>query len=246
MLEHREILAHCFELAGLGRLAEAEDLVERALLDSPDDGRLWQSVGLFRHRMGDFAGACQSLETAGLLVPLDPKARSVLAECFARTGHPDLAGDLYRSLSSDPACPDELLPELAAGLGYLGMYGAALATCLELVRRAPSMAEAHFGMAFYLRRLGQPAEAILPVVARAHELAPEVPLYRISLATLLDHSGRRDEARELIRDLDLDQVSCRGCLRRMTTIFLTAGRDGSLDQVHPDHERSSRNTPSEA
>ena len=67
-------------------------------------------------------------------------------------------------------------------------------------------------MAFYLRRLGRPAEAVLPVVARAHELAPDAPLYRITLATLLDHVGRRDEAREILRDLDLDDDSCRGCL----------------------------------
>ena len=63
------------------------------------------------------------------------------------------------------------------------------------------------------------------VVARAHELAPEVPLYRISLATLLDHAGCREEACELIRDLDLNAVSCRGCLRRMSTIFLSVGED---------------------
>ncbi len=246
MHSHQEILAQCFELAGLGRLAEAEDLLDRAVLEFPDDGRLWQSVGLFRHRAGDFAGACRSLETAGLLVPLDPSARCALAECFARTGHAGLAGDLYRDLLNDRRCPDELLPQVAAGLGYLGMYGDALATCLELTRRAPEMAEAHFGVAFYLRRLGRPPEAILPVVARAHELAPDVPLYRISLATLLDHAGRREEARDLIRDLDLDSVSCRGCLRRMTTIFLGAGQDQRVEGCQPQAKGSLRNTPFEA
>jgi Flp pilus assembly protein TadD len=246
MDDHREILAHCFELAGLGMLAEAEELLERAVQKSPDDGRLWQSVGLFRHQAGDFDGACRSLETAGLLVPLDPQARCALADCFARMGHTALAGDLYRDLSSDPGCPEQLLPQVAAGLGYLGMYGAALATCLELIRRSPAMAEAHFGVAFYLRRLGRSPEAILPIVARAHELAPEVPLYRISLATLLDHTGRCDEARELIGDLDLDQVSCRGCLQRMKTIFQATGPGRGFEECRPDLERSPRNTPSEA
>jgi Flp pilus assembly protein TadD len=239
MNEYRDILNRCFDLKRLGRLAEAQELLDQAVLESPDDGRLWRSIGMFRHQAGDFAGACRSLETAGLLVPLDPKARRALAECFARTGHASLAVDLYRDLASDRRCPDELLPEVAAGLGYLGMYGAALAICHELIRRSPEMAEAHFGVAFYLRRLGRPPEAILPVVARAYELAPEVPLYRISLATLLDHSGRRDEARELIRDLDLDQVSCRGCLRRMTTIFLAAGQDRRVEEGRLEAERSS-------
>jgi tetratricopeptide (TPR) repeat protein len=217
------ILSRCFELAGAGRLDEAGDLAEQALAVEEENGSLWRFVGLMRHQAGDFVGACEALETAQLLVPLDPAAYCALAECLARTGCRGLAGEIYRGLATREGTPERLLPTVAAGLGYLGEYSSALDVCVDLTRRRPESPEAHFGVAFYLRRLGKPPSAALPHIARAHELAPDVALYRISLATLLDHAGRREEAYDLLRDVDLDSVSCRCCLRRMTTIFLAVG-----------------------
>jgi len=223
MSQTGNILSRCFELAGAGRLDEAGDLAEWALAEEEDNGSLWRFVGLLRHQAGDFTGACEALETAQLLVPLDPSTNCALAECLARTGCRGLAGEIYRGLATSERTPERLLPAIAAGLGYLGEYSSALDVCLDLTRRRPEFPEAHFGVAFYLRRLGNPPSAALPHIARAHELAPDVALYRISLATLLDHAGRREEAYDLLRDVDLDSVSCRCCLRRMTTIFLAAG-----------------------
>lgn len=217
-----DILARCFELAGSGRLDEAGDLAEQALESEGDDGGLWRFVGMMRHREGDFRGARDALETAQALVPFEPSTCCALAESLARTGHPDSALEVYDALTADRRCPEELLPAIAAGLGYLGENGRALDVCVELIRRRPDLAEAYFGAAFYLRRLGRPPEDALSCVARAHELAPDVSLYRVSLAALLDHAGRRDEAHDLLRGVDLDGVSCRCCLRWMTTIFLAA------------------------
>lgn len=217
-----DILSRCFELAGAGRLDEAGDLAELALDAAADDGGLWRFVGLLRHQAGDFRGGRDALETAQSLVPFDPEAHCALAECLARTGHVGPAREVYEALAADRGCPAELLPAIAAGLGYLGDDGRALDVCVELIRRCPRHAEAHFGAAFYLRRLGRPTETAACFVARACELAPDELLYRISLAALLEHAGRGDEARELLRGIDLDGVSCRCCLRRMTTIFLAA------------------------
>jgi len=223
MSQTGDILSRCFELAGAGRLDEAGDLAESALSEEDENGLLWRFVGLLRHQAGDFAGACGALETAQLLVPLDPATNCALAECLARTGCRGLAGEIYRTLASSDRTPERLLPTVAAGFGYLGEYTSALGVCLDLTHRSPEFPEAHFGVAFYLRRLGKPPEAALPFIVRAHELAPDVALYRISLATLLDHGGRREEAYDLLRGVDLDNVSCRCCLRRMTMIFLAAG-----------------------
>jgi tetratricopeptide (TPR) repeat protein len=223
MSQTGNILNRCFELAGAGRLDEAGDLAESALAVEDENGSLWRFVGLLRHQAGDFAGACDALETAQLLVPLDPATNCALAECLARTGCRGLASEIYRTLATSDRTPERLLPAVAAGLGYLGEYTTALEVCIDLTRRQPEFPEAHFGVAFYLRRLGKTPSAALPFIARAHELAPDVALYRISLATLLDHSGRREEAYDLLRDVDLDSVSCQCCLRRMTTIFLAAG-----------------------
>jgi tetratricopeptide (TPR) repeat protein len=226
MIDHRDVLSRCFELAGAGKLTEAGDLAEEALRENDDDGYIWQFVGLIRHRVGDFNGARDALETAGLLVPLNPETRCALAESFARTGVKVPAVELYRALASDPRCPERLLPSIAAGLGCLGQYDDALGVCLDLTRRAPDQADAYFGVAFYQRRLGHGLEVAIPWVMKAHELSPDVPLYRISLAAMLDHVGRHEEAYDLLLDVDLDGISCRCCLRRMSTIFLSVGDVG--------------------
>ncbi len=243
MLKPQESLERCYALAQDGQVIEAEALGAWLTGHFPDDGPSWVALGLLRY-LG-LGAASAALETAGLLVPLDAPTRLALAECFARTGHPDLAKHAYQVLAADSRTPDHVLPAVAAGLGHLGEFGLALGTCLELARRAPALAEAHFGIAFYLRKLGRSPASILPMVAKAHELAPEVPLYQVSLATLLDHLGQRDEARDLLQGLDLDAVSCRCCVQRMTAIFLTPaevanpqgwpGRDGRRSE--PDESR---------
>jgi len=220
---HREKVDHCFELVAQGRVDEASELAARCVEEAPDDGRLWQFLGLLRHRQGDYAGACDALETASLLVPIEPASRCALADCHARAGRDGLAGDLYRQLGRDERCPTSLLPAVAAGLGNLGQNEAALAACRKIVRRDPEHHHAHFGIAFYLRRLGRPAPAILAAVARAHELAPQVVLYRMTLAVLLDQAGRRDEACDLLRSLDPSTIACRRCLHRAMAIFQDAG-----------------------
>lgn len=220
---HRDMADRCFELVGLGRIDEASEMAERAVQGDPEDGRFWQFLGLLRHRQGNYPGACAALETASLLVPLEPSSRCALAECHARAGRKGLACDLYRQLGRDERCPTTLLAAVAAGLGSLGENEAALAACRKIVRRDPEQHHAHFGVAFYLRRLGRPLPSVITAVARAHELAPQVSLYRVSLAVLLDHSGQREEACDLLRDVDPTAMQCRSCLRRAMAIFQEAG-----------------------
>lgn len=218
-----DLPAICRELVRRGMLAEADGLLDAALDNSPDDGDLWQIRGQIRRRQGDFGGAREALETATLLVPLNPQARCTLAECYARTGQEALAGVIYRGLARDARCPTELLPAVASGLGSLGDDSSALAACREILRRDPSRHEAHFGAAYYLRRLGHPDVAILAALTQAFELAPGVPLYRVTLASVLSRIGEHDEAYDLLRGVDPRTIGCRCCLGRMMTVFLRVG-----------------------
>ena len=222
-----EILEPCRARVRRGELTAAARAATRFTVAYPDEGSGWILLGQIRHRQRDLIKACHALETASLLVPLGPPTQATLAECFAGTGYPDLARSVYLAMATDDRTPENLMPAVAAGLGLPGEYGLALRVCLNLTRRSPALPEAHFGVAFYLRKPGRPPEAVLPVVARAHELSPVTPLYRVSLATLLDHVGRRDEARELLRGVDLDAVLCRCRVQRMTSIFL-APRESSI------------------
>jgi Flp pilus assembly protein TadD len=223
MDQPQRIMDRCLELVRSDRPEEAVKLASTGLDRFPDEGQLWRFRGLARHRLQDFRGAGDDLETASLLVPLDPAARRALADCHMRAGEKMLARDLYLHLSADPKCPTELLPAVASGLGGLAEYRAALETCRRLLRRDSSRHEAHFGVAYYLRRLGHPLQAIVTHVSRAHELSPATPLYRITLASLYDQAGRGDEARELLQDLDPATLKCPCCLKRVASLFRGLG-----------------------
>jgi thioredoxin-like negative regulator of GroEL len=166
--------------------------------------------------------ARELLEEALVLVPLQPAARLLLADCHAAEGRVALAYDLYRNVAFDAECPWRVLAAAVERLGRLGAAADAVQACQAQVSRDPGHHEAHFAIAFYGRRLGRSAEAVLPHVRQAFELAPEVPLYRITLACLLDACGEQEEARELLREVPMDAVQCRCCLRRMATILQRA------------------------
>ncbi len=172
---HRDMADRCFELVGLGRVDEAVDLAECAVQDDPDDGRFWQFLGLLRHRQGDYSGACAALETASLLVLLEPASRCALAECRCQGGAQRIG---LRPVP--PARPGRAVSHgFALGRrrrpGSLGENEAALAACRKIVRRDPLHHHAHFGVAFYLRRLGRPLTSVIASITRLHELAPRSP-----------------------------------------------------------------------
>ena len=154
-------------------------------------------------------GAREALETASLLVPLDPASQCALAECYARGGRRELARDLYRDLARNGRSPTALLPAVASGLGTVGDDETALQVCRELARRELSGHEVLFGTAYYMRRLAYPAESVIPVVRRAHNSHPGPP----SIACCLTCRGRGDydEAADVIRGIPPESVHCRCC-----------------------------------
>lgn len=218
-----DVLRRCLELYHRGELAHVSELTEHGLRKFPDDGALWQLDGLVRRDRGDFDGARKAFEMASVLIPLNPGAQCALAECYARTGQPELARDLYRYLAKSGRSPTPLLSAIATGLGSVGDNESALEVCRELSRREPTQHETFFGIAFYMRRLAYPVETIIPVATRAHELAPQFIPYRVLLASLLASIGKYEEASDLLRDIPPDSVRCPCCLRRMMTIFRLAG-----------------------
>jgi Flp pilus assembly protein TadD len=221
-------MQRCLDLFHLGRIGEAAQVAREAVRAFPDDGELWQLHGLLGQHQGDIEGACAALETAGLLVPLNPAAQCALADCHARAGRRELARELYRALAGNRSCPTALLPAVASGLGCLGDAPAALDVCRELARRKPYHHEAYFGMAYYTRQAGGEAAEVFPLVARAHELSPKHPVYRVVMACFLARSGRYDEACALLRGVRPEAVRCEGCVRRIMDIL---DRGGAEDVV---------------
>lgn len=212
------------QLVSEGAWSQAQQTLVTSLNLHPDCGRLWLLRGMAEFHLADYAQARRALEHAGLLVPLDGRMQCLLADCYARCGQIEQSRNLLSMLRDDPASDSaELLPLLAAGFGQTGDFENALATCRRAAELDPQDAAPHFGIAYYLRRLGYPAGMILPELTRAFELDPRHPVYRTSLALLLADDGRRDEAYDLLRELPVDRCQCACGLRRMKSLFQAVG-----------------------
>lgn len=205
-----------------GRVESAAELAASAVCDFPDDGPLWELLGVSHQRAGSHELAREALEMATLLKPLDIGARFCLAEAYAATGSSEMAVFVFRLVSDDPQTPTWLLPKIASQLGELEEFGHALGVCQLIIERDPLRHEAHFGVGFYLRRLGIAPCKVLTAVGRAHEIAPDVPLYRIVCASLLKELGQAEAAYDLLQSLPAGSVDCASSLRRMLDVFHTA------------------------
>jgi Flp pilus assembly protein TadD len=188
-----------------------------------DQARSWSLYGLALFHRCDYALARAAFEHASTFAPLDENSTGALAECCLRTGRRSQAVNLYRDLASRPHCPTELLPSIAAGLGFAGDNQAALDVCRLAAEREPNCPEPHFGITFYLRRLGYPARVAIPYMARAFELSVGDDLYRCALAFLLAEDDRTEEASDLLQEIQVKGVGCPCAIRRMMAIFQRVG-----------------------
>lgn len=215
----QEIFCRSLSLFQQGQRDESEVLLRSGLEQFADAGCLWQLLGLVQENGGAWREALTSLERASHLIPLEPPASFTLAMCYLRDDQRELGVLLLRRLAVREQTPTWLLPVIASNLGGLGEYPAALAACRRILRRDATRHDAHFGVGFYYRKLGLSAARCLEAFLRAHALAPRVGLYRIVTASLLEDEGETDEAWELLRGVDINEVRCPAALRRMMHLF---------------------------
>lgn len=222
MITASELFQNGLRLLKRGELRIVVEMATNSVQEFPDDGSLWELLGVACQRDGQHEKALHALETASLLKPLDIGARFCLAEAYAATGSHDLAVFVYRLVSEDPRTPVWLLPRVASHLGELQEFEHALDVCLTIVARDQSRHEAHFGIGFYLRRLGAETERIITSIQRAHDLSPATPLYRVVLASLRQELGQDADAYELLRQIPVESRTGAHSLHRMLLVFHTA------------------------
>jgi tetratricopeptide (TPR) repeat protein len=206
-----------------GKSAESIRLLNPLLEHYPEDGQLWKLCGLARAAAGQHALAAMALEHASTLVPMRASDHLALAHCYAKTKRSVLARELYQHLSEDPSFPVDLLHKLAAGFGQLKEYRAALKVCRTACKQEPDRPEPHFGVAYYLCRLGYPPRVAIPIMRRVVNLSPQCSFYRATLGLLLAEAGQTQEAYDLLREIPASEAHCSCQLRRMMALFQTMG-----------------------
>ncbi|MDO8296318.1 MAG: tetratricopeptide repeat protein [Caulobacter sp.] len=105
------------------RLAEALDMVKRAVAANPRSGAVVDSLGWAYYRLGDYRNAVEQLETAVLLEPADPEINNHLGDAYWRVGRRIEAEFQWkRALGLEP--PEKIKAEaeakLKSGLGPVG------------------------------------------------------------------------------------------------------------------------------
>jgi tetratricopeptide (TPR) repeat protein len=204
----QEIFCRSLHLYQQGERQKALTLLNHGLERFAEASELWELRGLIQNREGAWGQAMISLERASHLAPLTSSASFALAICYLQNGKRDLGILVLRGLANSPRTPLALLPMVAATLGSLSEFVIALSACRNIVRRDSERHDAHFGVAYYLRCLRTAPRKYIAAIRTAHQLGPQVPLYRVVLAGFLEETGDREEASELLAGLDTDKVRC--------------------------------------
>ncbi len=202
---------------------EAADFLQPELTGRAGQARSWLSICLAMVQRGEYGRARVALERAADIAALDPASACILAECYLQTGRRTLAIDLLCTVADSAGCSTDLLPSIAAGLGRAGDDQAAFEVCRLAADRQPDWPEPLFGMAFYLRKLGNSAQAVIPLVTKACELSPGQSLYLRTLAFLLAQDDRAEEAWELLQEIPLEQFGAPCEMRPIMDMFRCRG-----------------------
>jgi tetratricopeptide (TPR) repeat protein len=206
-------------LHNAGRFALAARSAEAALEDAPHDARVWESLGVARHALRDYAQAMEALETATLIAPLSPAGQLALAACYLLTKRRDLARSIYRHLASQIArVSTHHLPNVASGLSRVGDRDLALEVWRERAYREPDNEDAVFAVAHVMGLLKYPTELILPIAHRAFRLSPDRARNRIALAIWHHQCGNHLDAYRLLTEVELEPLIAKCCPRRLTRL----------------------------
>lgn len=211
-----------------GNWTQASGILWKLVAELPDFGRAWEMLALVHWRLGERDEALHCFETASSLIPLRPEAVCALAECYASTGHLELAVFVFESLSSNTRASVETLLTAAAGADSLNKPCISLRLCRAALERDPDVARTYYELGYFLGRCGGPVSMVEAAGRKAVEMAPDQVMYRIGLASLLLKHRREGDAYEAVHDLTVGQlaeVNCVCCLLKLANLFEAMGDD---------------------
>ena len=205
-----------------GKRQEALLTLQDVVETDSENGTAWQCLGIVHFATGDFASAVSCLTCASQLDELTPCGKLTLAKAYANQKKLALAREYFLAMASDFEFPANRLPEIASGLGNLGMSYQALEVCRRILESQPNNHHAVFGVAFYMNRCDMDPGESLPWFAKAFRLAPANMRYRILYSRALYRTGNQDSAIQLVQSIrynQLAQIRCRSCLQDLKQAY---------------------------
>lgn len=206
-----------------GNCPEAIAKLGEALVDFPDEGLLWDMLGVAYWDAGAVQDSIDALEHASMLVPLSPEGQLALALGYEVAQKHELSTELLTGLAARDNLSPNVLEQLARALGRAGDSDVALHVCERAAQLQPESTAPLLGIVFYMARLGASSRQMLPTLFRALHLDPTDSAIRILLARRLHDCNLSEDAAEVLRLVDLSTYACPNCLHAMHEIFVAAG-----------------------
>jgi tetratricopeptide (TPR) repeat protein len=185
-----------------GRAAEADQLITRALDQTPWLVEAYKESVEIKVALGQFMAALEQATTAATLNENDKEAQRLVDEVkvaraldYVKNGQPDLAiEDLVKLRDEKPRAASVRIGLAKAYIAkrQLDLAQAELTKAIEIDTNA---AEAHFQLGILLHEGKNAAAAALPEYEKAVTLAPQDIDYRIRLGNLL--SGQKQSERAI-------------------------------------------------
>jgi arylsulfatase A-like enzyme/Flp pilus assembly protein TadD len=215
-------------LTALERRAEAEDLLDDALAEAPEDADLLTARAshyLFRR---DIDRAEEMLREAVAIDAFHLQARLRLTELLEMSGRLEEAAEVIEDLlKANPGQPDAL-----AALGRVRLVDpqAARPYLEEAVRLNPGRFDPLFNLGLCQLHLGQPEKGEASL-RRALELRPGNPLCRNNLAIALTMQGRFDEAEAVLQALIAENPDFVDAYNNLALALVRAGRGAEAEEM---------------
>jgi tetratricopeptide (TPR) repeat protein len=133
----------------MGRnLAEAQEMIEKAVEQRPEDGYIVDSLGWVLYRLGDFEGAVEHLGRAVELRPVDPVINDHYGDALWMVGREVEAEFQWRrslSFEPEPEVEERILRKLDVGLDVVLEEEAAAGEPAIIGRSEPAAADGNDG-----------------------------------------------------------------------------------------------------
>lgn len=174
-------------------VAEAMELVERAIVLDPHQGKFYNSRGALLYAEDRDHEAAADFRQATLLSPDDSMAWNNLGNALLKLGHlPEAEHAFRRALSRQPA-PVAAINNLGVALKRQGRFDKALICFREAILHDSTFLDAHFNMGELLYQMDE-IEASEEYFRRAVELDADCGPAYASLAQVLHDQRKPNEA----------------------------------------------------
>jgi len=217
------------------RIDEAISLAEEALVVTKNDAAISEIAGILAFSDGNEQEAVRLIGNAMFEKPLTIPSQLILLRINIRRVEIDSAMEMLEFLFEQiRRVPCQLLPDLTYAAADLGRFDLAIEICREAYRRHPEDDHAIFGVAYYMRKQGYPAEILKGIVAHAISLNPRSCLYRINYALLCISLGQWQEAYrhiEYVPDEALGSLNCPCTTHSLIQLFLRQGDVTRLQRI---------------